>query len=94
MRRLSSDRSDRPCKALSFSDSGDFLALCRDWSPGALSAGSDGQIHKSSEISVYQHSYVDEMMEAMCMSLHPRLGASSPAQVGVDGCLPSRALCP
>lgn len=86
MRRLSSDRSNRPCKALSFSGNGAFLAVCRDWSPDALAAG---QMQRSSEISIYQHSYVDEMMEAMCMSLHPRLGASSPAQVCVDCCQPS-----
>lgn len=87
MVKLSSERSDRPCKALSFSHSGKFLATAQD-GPQAQSSGNDEKIEVASLLCIYLHCFADEMLEALCMCLHSRLGESSPAQVSQCGANP------
>lgn len=65
---------DMPARAVAFSNGGNVLAVACD------GHGSD----KVSSLVLFEHLYMETMIEALCMSLNPRLGMNSPMAV-LDG---------
>lgn len=65
---------EMPARAVAFNNGGNVLAVACD------GHGSD----KVSSLVLFEHLYMETMIEALCMSLNPRLGKNSPMAV-LDG---------